>query len=117
MTGFHKDPAKLAPYLSAIARALDVESSYLLRIAGISLPPAEVGSNPEVEYLAQRIYELPPELQAEAVDTLGSVLDTIYKVAGLKTRTAAEEISDAANYTVPESEEYRSERRAKYKRS
>lgn len=106
-TGFHKDPARLAKALDAIARALSVDSAHLLRIAGLSLPAAELGSNPEVEYLIQKLYALPPDLQREAVDTLGSMLDTIYKVAGLNARTPSQQRQDAMRDTDDVAEEYR----------
>lgn len=63
--------------LNAIGRALGVDPTHLMRLAGIPLPTSKTKRHPSVEYIAQRLDELPPDIQERAVEALGTQLDLI----------------------------------------
>jgi transcriptional regulator with XRE-family HTH domain len=69
--------------IEAIAKALEIDAFYLLRLAGLPVATTKA-RDPTVEYLADRLDALPPPVRDEAVDALGALLDAIYKIAGLK---------------------------------
>ena len=66
--------------LDAIGRALGVDSTHLMRLAGIPLPKERAKRHPKVEYIAQRLQDLPPNIQEDVYDALGAQLDVIYKM-------------------------------------
>jgi transcriptional regulator with XRE-family HTH domain len=70
--------------IELIAKALEVDTVYLFRLAGLPIPASEDIKDPSVKYLAQRLDALPEEVRSEAVDALGGQLDAIYRVAGIK---------------------------------
>jgi transcriptional regulator with XRE-family HTH domain len=77
MRGLQKPTHKT---IESIADALEVDPFHLKRIAGLRVPKPRRERNPEVEYLAQRLDELPPEIQEQALDALGRQLDVIYNI-------------------------------------
>jgi transcriptional regulator with XRE-family HTH domain len=68
-----------AETLLALAAALGVDGTYLLRLAGLSIP--EGVYHPEAAYIARQLTELPPDLQEQAIDAVGGVVDSFVRVA------------------------------------
>ncbi|MGB0385525.1 MAG: helix-turn-helix domain-containing protein [Ardenticatenaceae bacterium] len=66
-----------------IADALEVDPFHLKRIAGLRVQQPRKARNPSVEYLAQRLDDLPPEIQEQAIEALGAQLDVIYNIMKL----------------------------------
>lgn len=63
--------------LDAIGKALEVDPTHLMRLAGIPLPKEKAKRNPEIEQLAQKLDELQPSLQSLVLTAIKSQLDAI----------------------------------------
>jgi transcriptional regulator with XRE-family HTH domain len=69
--------------LQKLADALDADPGYLVQLAGgESVVAAQGEYDPEAAYLARKITELPNGVRRDAIDILGSQLDSIYKLTG-----------------------------------
>ena len=66
--------------MDAIGRALNVDPTHLMRLAGIPLPKNKVQRNPSVEYVAQRLDKLPKNMQDRAVEVVGIQIDVFYEM-------------------------------------
>ena len=67
-----------ADTLVAIAQVLNVDPLHLMRIAGLPLPKPT--RNPSVEYVAQRLDELPDAVQGVVISGINAQLDVVAKV-------------------------------------
>lgn len=63
-----------------LADALKIDPFHLKRIAGLRTAQSSATRHPSVEYLAQRLDELPPNIQEQAVEALSAQLDAIYRI-------------------------------------
>lgn len=67
--------------LIAIAGALDVDPIYLMRLAGIPLPPPATERHETVEYIARRLDELPASVQEYAIAACATIADQFWLLA------------------------------------
>ncbi len=63
--------------VDAIGRALNVDPTHLMRLAGIPLPAEKIKRDPSVEFIAQRLDELPKKVRKQAVAAVGAQIDAI----------------------------------------
>lgn len=104
--------------IEKIADALQVDVVYLKEIAGLRVEAPSAQRDSRIEYIARRIAALPPDLQEEAIEALGTQLDVIYRVSGFKDRPKSddellEEEMAALDEQLPHIEERLKEIKAK----
>ena len=69
-----------AETIYAIAKALSVDPTHLMRLSGIPLPQNKVSRDPSVEYIAQRLDELPKNMRKRAIEVVGTQIDLFYEM-------------------------------------
>lgn len=79
----------------AIADALKISVVTVKEKAGLRAEKPSFQRDDSVEYFAEKLDALPPEIRTEAIDALGAQLDVIYRVSGLKPpKRAVEQITE-----------------------
>ena len=76
--------------LQAVSQALGLDNVYLMRLSGLPLPEEGQQRDPSVEYLADRLNELPSDarkIAATAGSALGAQLDAIYAMLARQSQT------------------------------
>lgn len=76
LRGLHEPEPKT---LERIANVLGVDPRAFLELAG--LPVSRPARDPQVEYLAQRLEDLPPGVRGYAIDLVRDAIDTFWRLA------------------------------------
>ena len=74
--------------LDAIGRALGVDSTYLMRLAGIPLPKERTKRHPKVEYIAQQLDKLDPRVQESLITAIGAQIEAVNAAQQITTSLA-----------------------------
>ena len=65
--------------IDAIANVLGLDPVHLMRLAGMPVPVSKK-RNPSIEYIAQRLDDLPTDMQKKVVEILGAQLEAFIEM-------------------------------------
>ncbi|MGH2542344.1 MAG: helix-turn-helix domain-containing protein [Ardenticatenaceae bacterium] len=92
--------------LRKIARALRVDESFLLRLAGHLEEPSQQLTDARAIAIARRLESLPPEVRAEAIRTVNAQLDMADSLTErIRSDEAPRDLPERARRSEPEAEE------------
>jgi transcriptional regulator with XRE-family HTH domain len=72
--------------IEKIADALQVDAWHLKALLGYKVPTRQW--HPSIHYIAERMEALPPEVQEEAIEAVGGVVDALYNVTASRAALA-----------------------------